>query len=412
MNGANDHRLSRVAILVWIAILLAISGRIVFSARNNSVYPIFATAGEHWRDGEPVYSEPTPDLDQFRYSPLVAAWFSWWSILPRTVGEFVWRALNAVVLLGGVAVWANWRRTPADVGWMLLLIVPLAVGGLNNGQCNALIAGLLLFAQVWLDRERYWAAAIAIAICVLLKEYPIALGLLFCVIEPRRFTPRFAICILAGLALPYLMAPASYVTEQYTAWFARVSGDDRTSYGLAVSYRDLQMLLRVCGIPLTLVQYRLLETLLAIAAAGFVWVNREKWPRSHAIAACGAMATCWMTLAGPATESSTLVLAAPLLAEMMIDSMNQTHWRRRVTLASYALLTVGAMIVWFPREIAKPVHSTAIQPLGLLLLTIAAISAYRSAPNRRATEQQLSPLPGWPRCQPPWRLAASESSRK
>lgn len=412
MSLSTRARWLRIAIVVWVAILLAIGIRVAVASRNNSVFPIFAAAGAHWRAGEPVYSAPTPELDQFRYSPLVAAWFSLWSLLPRFAGEGIWRILNALVLLGSIVAWTRWRRSPSVLGWMLLLVVPLGVGGLNNGQCNALIAGLLLFAQVWLERKLFWTAAAAVAVCVLLKEYPIALGLLFCLIEPRQFAPRFAICILAGLALPYLMAPPQYVTEQYFAWFTRVSEDDRTSYALGVSYRDLQMLLRVYGLPLTLVQYRILESLLAVAAAGLVLSNRGRWPREHAIAACGAMAACWMTLAGPATESSTLVLVAPLLAEMVLDARDRLGWRRWLPIVSWVLLTVGAMIVWFPRVIAQPVHSTAIQPLGLVLLTVAAILAYRTPPSGSAPDRSDNGFQSWPRSQPPWRLAASESSRK
>lgn len=398
----------RIAAVVWLGILLAIAARVAISKRGNSVYPIFAAAGEHWRHGEPVYSAPTPDLDQFRYSPLVAAWFSWWSVLPARYGEILWRLLNAGILFGGVVAWTRWRRSTHDAGLMLLLMIPLAVGGLNNGQCNALIAGLLLFAQVWLERERFWPAAMAIAVCALFKEYPIALGLLFCLIEPRRFTPRLAVSLLVGMLLPFLLAPAHFVAGQYAAWFDRVLGDNRTAYDLAVSYRDLQMLLRVWGVPLSLAQYRLVEMLLAMAAAGFVWSNRRRWPRSHAVAACGALAACWMTLAGPATESSTLVLAAPLLAECVLESRHQCGWRRWLPLASWILLTIGAMIVWFPRDIARPVHATAIQPLGLLLLTTAAVCQYRTAP---ASNSGAS-LRGWPRSQAPWRRAAYESSRK
>jgi hypothetical protein len=168
------------------------------------------------------------------------------------------------------------------------------------------------------------------------------------------------------------------------------------------------MLLRVWGFPLTLEQYRVVEIVLALAAAAFVWTHRQSWPRSLAIAACGAVAACWMTLAGPATESSTLILAGPLLAECVLDSLNRPGWRRSLSLASWMLMTIGAMIVWFPHQIARPVHSTAIQPLGLLLLTIVVVSQYRSAPASDSTVK----LQGWPRSHAPWRRAASESSRK
>src|SRR5262245_7256067 len=257
-----SRSLRRFAIVIWIGILTAIAGRVLFGKGSNSVYSIFSTAGAAWLAGESLYRPPTLELDQFRYSPPIAAAFAVWSLLPAKVGEVAWRLLNAAVFLGTLAYWSRWWQPHCDRGAMLLLVIPLAVGGLNNGQCNALIAGLLLCSQVWFARGHWWAAGGAIAVCVLLKDYPIALGLLFAIVEPRRFTPRLVLCLAAGFLLPYILRSPEHVTEQYRAWIARVAGDDRTTLDLALAYRDLHMLLRVAGIPLSLFQYRVLESLL------------------------------------------------------------------------------------------------------------------------------------------------------
>jgi Glycosyltransferase family 87 len=295
--------------------------------------------------------------------------------------------LNGAVLLGGVACWTRWQRPDWDRGAMLLLVIPLAIGGLNNGQCNALIAGLLLFAQVWFARGQFWAAAGAIATCTLLKEYPLALGLLLALIEPRRFTPRLFICIAAGLLLPFALRSPDYVVAQYQAWIARLLSDDRSITVIALAYRDLHLLLRVLGLPLTLTQYRVLEMLLAGACATYVWLQRDSWSRQHATWVCGALASCWMTLAGPATESPTYVLAAPLLAACVLSATERSRWILALSLTSYALFTFAAIIVWFPGRISGPVHQSGIQPLAALLLSIVAVSLCR----RESTETELQP---------------------
>src|SRR3954453_16276579 len=92
----------RVALIVWSLILAAIIGRVLFAKRSNSVYPIFSTAGSAWLAGKTVYSDPTPELDQFRYSPPIAAAFAAWSLLPAPVGEVLWRLLNAAVFIVGL----------------------------------------------------------------------------------------------------------------------------------------------------------------------------------------------------------------------------------------------------------------------------------------------------------------------
>jgi len=206
----------------------------------------------------------------------------------------------------------------------------------------------------------------------LLKQYPLALGLLLAILEPRRFTPRLAVCILAGLAMPYLFGSPEYVTEQYRACISRAASDDRTA-DILLSYRDLQLLLRVAGLPLSLVQYRLLEVALAAVVGAFVWIQHDRWSRDHAVWVCGTLASCWMTLAGPATESPTYVIVAPTLAACLLAAIKGPRLPQISVSASYAAFTFAAMIVWFPGWIAKPVHTSGLQPLAALLLTIVAV---------------------------------------
>src|SRR5262245_8529846 len=109
------HRNARWVIVIWLAILCAISVRVLVSARANSVYPIFSDAGRKWLHGDALYGRPTGDLDLFRYCPVVAAGFAPLSLLPDAVGGVIWRWLNAAVFAGALAVWSRtWRRSEAD----------------------------------------------------------------------------------------------------------------------------------------------------------------------------------------------------------------------------------------------------------------------------------------------------------
>src|SRR6266542_5872181 len=99
------RRLRVLAVALWAGILLAVCGRVLFSPRANSVYPIFAHAGRAWLDGAELYFEAhrPAGLDRFRYSPAVAALFAPLALLPDGVGGCAWRLLNAAVFLGGFA---------------------------------------------------------------------------------------------------------------------------------------------------------------------------------------------------------------------------------------------------------------------------------------------------------------------
>jgi hypothetical protein len=356
---------------VWAVVLIVIGVRVLCSTRANSVYPIFSAAGARWLAGDEVYLPPTADLDVFRYSPPVAAVFAPWSLLPDRLGGLLWRGLNAAVLLGGLAAWCRWLWPRLNVPAVFLLVIPLAVGGLNNGQCNALVIGLLLIAQVAFARGRWTAAAALAVVPVLLKGYPLALGLLLCLIEPRRFGLRLAGCLCVAAALPYLCQRPEYVTEQYAACLRQLNADDRTNFHLEAGYHDLHMLVRRAGLPMDLSAYRLLEMELGLACAALILVGRSRgWDARTALDACLGLGACWMTLAGPATESSTYVLLAPVLARAVLIGAGKPWRQQWVVAASYALFTAAAAVAWFPGRVSRPIHATGLQPFAALLLTV------------------------------------------
>ena len=154
--------------------------------RANGVYPIFSNAGRLWLSAQSVYAVPTVVSDVFRYSPPVAAFFAPLSLLRDSWGGLIWRA-EWLAFFGGLAAWCRWQRPARDLAAMALLVLPLAMGGLNSGQCNALIIGSLLLAQVAFTRGFWTTAAVLVTIPTLFKGYPLAFGMLLCLVEPAAF---------------------------------------------------------------------------------------------------------------------------------------------------------------------------------------------------------------------------------
>jgi hypothetical protein len=214
-----------------------------------------------------------------------------------------------------------------------------------------------------------WAfAAAAIAIAVLFKGYPLALGLLLALVEPRRFTPRLAVAVGIGLALPFLFQDKSYIAAEYRALFARLGAEDRSTGDISRSYRDLQLLLRAFGLPISLTAYRVVEVIAGAACAVVVFRLRRQRDSRAAIWACAALGLCWMTLFGPTTESSTYVLVAPILAQAMIDARQRTPAQRRIAYASYAVFTLSMMGAWLPQAWNGRIQALGVQPAAACLL--------------------------------------------
>jgi hypothetical protein len=358
---------------VWLVIVAAVCARSALQPRVRSLYPTWAAAGGDWLAGAPHYRKTWgPHLDQFRYSPLIAALLTPFHLLPEGLGGALWRLLNAAALLGGFAWWLR-AVSPAPLtarrwGALFLLIAPLSLSSLNNGQPNLLIAGLLLAALAGVMRERWAMAAFCVAGATTLKVYPLALGLLLAAAYPRRFTPRLVVALAVLAAVPFALQQPGYVAEQYRLWYERLRDNDeaRRAWPPHMAYRDLWLLFRVWRVPVTPPGYLAVQLLTAAGCAAVCVAGRLRgWGRPRLLTAALSLSTCWMMLCGPATESSTYVLLAPALAWAVLGAGGEP-WQARVLPAlAWGLLVVCVLAGLFPNT--AQFHALGLQPLAALI---------------------------------------------
>jgi hypothetical protein len=436
----------RLAVTVWTGLLLGVFVHSLL-APQRSVYPIFSEAARHWLSGQKLYgSVETP----YRYSPLATTLFIPFSLLPDRAGGLLWRVLNAAVFLGALAWWSRvalpFPLTKGQHAFLFLLVIPLALGSLNNGQSNPLILGLMLAGMACVVRQRWNAASSAIALACLFKIYPIALGSLVMVIHPRRFAGRFLLALALGLSLPMLLQLPQYVVAQNAGWFEELAREDRQSEPPEFWYRDLRLLCHTCHIPLDRRAYLAIQLTVAAAMAALCVVAylRRMESRRLFVMVLG-LACCWMTLFGPATESCTYILLAPSLAWALISPrMNrqpplsistsllpsppvllgrgvggeggrtlqspapspqplspgvpgargcqdlcQPTWIFCLLLASYGLFTAAAVAVWFPGS--RQFHTLGPHPLAALLFLISLMAVeFRWLFNTVAQRDQIT----------------------
>src|SRR5262249_18623794 len=133
--------------------------------------------------------------------------------------------------------------TPLGRAVLLLLVLPLEIGSINNAQSNALVIGLLLLGVAAVADRRWNLAAVAVALACLFKLYPVAVGLLLAVLYPRRFSWRLALALAAGLALPFLCQRSDYVINQYGGWLNHLWENQlRKFLPVDLRYRDFRLL--------------------------------------------------------------------------------------------------------------------------------------------------------------------------
>ena len=396
LNG-HHYRWGTVAVLVWIGIVVAVCTRAVLAPHTKSIYPILSLAAGNWIAGEDLFRQLAPGLDRFRYSPLVAAFLVPFHLLPDGLAAALWRLVNAAVYLIALGWWIRAllpsSLTTSQCAVLFLLVVPLSVGSLNNGQSNALVLGLLLAGLASVKKERWHLAAGCLALVCLFKVYPIAVALLLALIHPRRFAGRFMVALALGLALPFGLQHVDYVAGQYRSWWHHFQTYDRQSLIVELWYRDIRLLLLGLVGPLRASTYIAVQILTGAGVAAICVLGwRARWPRERLLLVLFGLGCCWMTLVGPATESCTYILLAPTLAWALLEAWQAPRWSFALMLylASYALFLVCQMVVWFP--IGRAVHTLGVQPLAGLLLLVGLLSSLSRRPQKPPSLSEDPPV--------------------
>jgi hypothetical protein len=370
----NKQRIwNKCAWIVWTAALVVLILRPLLLSQRGTSYDTYQFAGSHWLHGENIYSH----WMGFVYSPVVAAFFAPFAYLPAPLANILWRILNAALLLGGLAailktnLFAGIKKS--NFGILYILLLPLAVGNIDISQANPLVEGLLLLAIAAAYLERWNSAALCVAIATCFKIYPIAVGLLICLIAPKRFSWRMIIALLLLLVIPFLFQHWSYVSNQYNAWIATRASDDRRQWPIEKLPLDLWFLIHWVGnLPIPPKIYSLIQLGTAGALAFFCAVQTWRgWAKNRVLIGLFCLVSIWMTLCGPATESYTYLILAPavILALVQAFDAHQPAELRALVSAAFILQLLAATRASFLPHF-KPSWALAIQPCSALVFLV------------------------------------------
>lgn len=395
LRGYGDWgRLEKWVLAFWAVGLAAILIRLLLlPVGARTLFPVYHLAGRNWAAGADLYPERPqgPGYPLFRYSPSVALALAPLAALPEKAGDCGWRLLNAAALLGGLYGMAR-RVVPAaltrgQTAALLALLLPAGIGHLSNGQCNALVIGLVLMAFAAAAGHRWNLAAGCLAVASLFKLYPVAAGLLLAALYPRRFGPRFLVAVALGAALPFAFQTPDYVLRQYALWANYALAEDRSAWGLEGTNVDLHLLVRVWVGPMSLGAYRVVEVAAGVLfAAACLAAWRVGRPERRRLTLALGLACVWMTVFGPATESPTYLLLAPCVAWGVLSGWVEPTRPlvRGLMLTSYALFLSVQLVGW-SGALFFAYRTLGPQPVAGLLYLVALLLqewTWRPAPPR------------------------------
>ena len=307
-----NRAVRRLAIGLWLVLAVVIAGKAVENPKNHSTYPLFRDASLVWWDGANAY-DPTLFTSDYRYGPSFAMVLGIIAWLPCRLGAVVWALMNI-----GVAFWATralarrvlpCMQSPLAQNLFLAVSVFPSVHCLYSGQTNLLVFSLVAFAAIAICDERWWLAALLLAIPVHIKVWPLAGALLLAACWPRRLAWRLPIALVGVAALPLLAKPPSWVCEQYVQWYRHLVGPAQNRH---VSYRDAWTIWELIASPVNPRLYALLQLTTAAAVLGLCLWQSKRMPPQRRVLFVLVCWTSWQLVFGPGTERNTFALIAPL----------------------------------------------------------------------------------------------------
>jgi hypothetical protein len=385
-DGMLQRRVDELALL-WILVCAACCTRAYCFPTQHTVYHNYASAGRAWRTGTDAYEierdstgAAIPRMSAYRYAPPVSVLFVPFSMLSDAAGSALWRLVSYACFFGAFAVYVRLVLPGASqlqgksVAGLWLLLLPLSLGSMNNGQANVLLMALLMGALAAAMAQRWNWSAVLLAGACLIKIYPLALALLMLVVYPRQLGWRFLAALGIGLALPFAFGPPRYVLDQYANWFELLRTDDRRAFPMNQGYRDFYLLARFMGHPLSSMVYLAIQLGTGAMVAGVCLLGRiNQWPRQKLLQTLFALGCCWMVVFGPSTESSTFILIAPALAWSLVESfaLKGPLWSRGTLVLVMGMFLLTFTATWFPggRD-----WFYVLQPLSALLFFIERLS--------------------------------------
>jgi len=205
---------------------------IAYTYYNN--FLIFRGAFFHLLQHINLYQPfPLEHYDLYKYSPAFALLFAPFALLPAWAGLFAWNLLNALVL--ALAVW----RLPLLSGkkklFALGLIAIELVTSLQNSQSNALMAGLMLFTFIYLEKEKTSLATLFLVLSVFIKIYSLVALALF-LFYPKKWKAAGYLALWMGifLILPLLVTTPGALLGQYRHWIELLRQDHTVFGGISV----------------------------------------------------------------------------------------------------------------------------------------------------------------------------------
>ncbi len=199
---------------------------------NN--YVIFKQSYEHLVSNQDLYVwYPEEQWDLYKYSPAFALLMAPFYYLPDIIGLFLWNLLNGLILF-----WALYKlplalNTKRLIG--VIFVIFESVGSFQNEQNNCLIAGLMIFGFLNMEKRNYIIAALLIVLTGYIKIFGLVALALF-IFYPQKLKAALwtFIWTVVFALIPLIAVSFKQLIFLYQSWGNVLSADHGAYYGISL----------------------------------------------------------------------------------------------------------------------------------------------------------------------------------
>jgi len=326
----------------WIAwiVLFLVSASLILAGSPRSVYPDYQNGSLNWLAGRMLYNGT--GVDGFVYLPQAAVLFIPFALLPRMLAELLWRFLIIGIFAAGIHRFSQLvtERVQKNLfTFMSLLSIPLAWDCARNGQATLAITGLMLLAVVDVSRERWWRAAVWLAVSVALKPLSLVLVLLIMAID-RPMTVRLFVAMTVTAVLPFLSQSPSYVLQQYAAFFQNSATAAHVGV-VKTGWTTPFYALRLVGVQIPEYIQTVIRAAAAMGTLVLCFIARRRFDSKTSAIHVFTLAALYLMLFSPRTENNTYAMLGPAIAVFLaLANYADKHFLRTALLAVILFLMI------------------------------------------------------------------------
>jgi hypothetical protein len=324
---------------------------------NN--YVIFKQSWFHLIANKDLYHSFPEHWDYYKYSPTFSVLMAPFAYLPDSIGLLCWNLLNVLILF--FAFWKLPMQTHKMRLFGLAFISIELISSVHNSQSNALIAGLILFAFLLLEKKQIALASLCIVLTVFIKVFGLVALALFIFYPNKIKAALYTIGWMILLAaLPLLFISFTQLIFLYQSWMNLLRDDHSMSYGLSVagwlhSWFGIEAKNMIVGLGaaifcLPLIKYNCFSELkfrLLFLASVLIWIvifNHKAEPPTFIIAVCGV--AIWYFSQKPKIENTILLILVFIFTVLSpVGIFPKVFFENYIQ--HYALKAVPCILVWF-----------------------------------------------------------------